>query len=94
MLEVILATAPGLATREGTLVVALAGVDAHMASEVSGGGEWAGASLADVLLLYFVDDGVWAFGDGVDARAEHGGGVEGGGRWDWALEGRFVGETW
>jgi hypothetical protein len=55
LLEVILTTASGLASREGALVITLASVDAHMTGKVTRGGEWTTACRADVLLLGLFD---------------------------------------
>ena len=51
LLEVILTTASGLASWEGALVIALAGVDPQMTREVARGSERTRASGANVLLL-------------------------------------------
>ena len=54
LLEVVLPAAASIAAREGTFVVAFAGVDANMASEMAAGGEGFVASGTD-MVAFFLD---------------------------------------
>jgi len=53
LLKIILSTATRLASREWALVISLSSMNAHMTSQMTTGGEWALASGANVLFLYF-----------------------------------------